>query len=1177
MKSSRSQRRNLERDLLKKKNKVLVPEKLLYQIKYVLNVKQADRIILNLKLEDQVFIEGNPFPKKYGEIRKTGYTYFTENYSKELIWYERIIKKYAAEINKFLKLEQDFENFFLKAEYNKAREILEVIEKEICVSYWSLEKKLLLAEYENGFKKNKEQLTELLSDQNDAVIEVLARYYSIRVEKNFSHLQYEEIINSYLDAYKDDNIREYLLFKLNFYSKQKYNKKSSFLYMESNASIIDRYKMLLYCSILTVSETQELRGEIESTLAVAFELSKVIEDNTLINILLSKGIEICKENLNINLNLIEIFDDYTAGNYKSAIEKTKSYLLNNPSYFELYETYIKSCIYTETEFTNIFPTGSPAEKCLTDMYNILRKTDETANSLINYYKTYNSFGFTSWAYKIYAYLNFEYSISSTDVYFFKLSHIYSNYLNPILSILLNEKKHSLHFLTYFDKNSNTIEFWKRVNEAILKNNEVNFENLKISPYRKAFYTNKVKQINLKYQEAIDIFKELQSDNSFTKENSFTFNREEINSSIINCLYHLRSYKDAMILITESNIIFPNGTNKNRNEYFLRIINTTDDEEIISDISCPILLHQYQSNTNDIWIAYDNFLNFYGLNYPHDLINIKDIFPKDKLIYFLKNVCKQEVYNSSYMFEDQDDLDNERIEVCLNLAQIDEANLKLYINEISEISRAQLIRKGIKQIDESKIYVDEKGVRNSLQKELKESFQRSLNLLNLPLDQIQKLDENTENIIVPFYGKSSETNKIEAKEDNIKIASYSRFEQFADMFIKIRDRFIASNEYGIETYLSMRIRHGTLLGEIRSVFENHQLITKKESDSNDYQDNPYWINKLYKLDEFRLEEFNKIMAEFSLEADKIPDELKNKTLQIKTEKKLSNGLFDYTYNQNALLDLFSEKLGGVENYDEFFDSTVDELWIRTEDNLSKIRHYISNSVKQRTIRLLADLQEKLEKSINKYDFPELNELIRNITSCQTAITTEFEKIANWFKRTKSRTINEFFIDLPLDASLTTIKRIYPKFSNFTPKVINEAKLKYEGEYFEKFTDLIQNLLDNIIKHSFLPSEELEVDILLTEKDNELTIKVINNISSEVDLKARNVKIEETRELIAQNYHSDLTRNEGGTGYPKIKKIIKSDLGREKFSIYLSNIGEDRTFRSEITFEINDLEKVQLEQV
>src|SRR5690606_31520186 len=117
--------------------------------------------------------------------------------------------------------------------------------------------------------------------------------------------------------------------------------------------------------------------------------------------------------------------------------------------------------------------------------------------------------------------------------------------------------------------------------------------------------------------------------------------------------------------------------------------------------------------------------------------------------------KQEVFDSSYLFENQDELDNERIDICSLLTKVDRDNFEEYMNEISEINRNILIRKGIKQIDESKIYVDVKGIQKSLEKDIRESFDRSMNLLNLSLDQVQKLDLSSENVITGYYGKSTE--------------------------------------------------------------------------------------------------------------------------------------------------------------------------------------------------------------------------------------------------------------------------------------------------------------------------------------------------------------------------------------------------------------------------------------
>ena len=201
---ARTQRRKLERTL----NKV-TDSSLLYQIKHQLNSIQSQRFVENLPPERRAVILGNALPKKYSEIGKGPKTYNDDNIEQEIIWLIKLFNQYHSEINYFLELENKFEHYFLKGEYDLAKSILNIIEENICVSLWSIEKRLLIAEFETGFKKNKDELTKVLQQDNELIIEIISKYLSIRVEKKFSFFKYEEIISSYLDYYDDYNLKNY--------------------------------------------------------------------------------------------------------------------------------------------------------------------------------------------------------------------------------------------------------------------------------------------------------------------------------------------------------------------------------------------------------------------------------------------------------------------------------------------------------------------------------------------------------------------------------------------------------------------------------------------------------------------------------------------------------------------------------------------------------------------------------------------------------------------------------------------------------------------------------------------------------------------------------------------------------------------------------------------------------
>jgi hypothetical protein len=1176
-KTGRNKRRSLERQLQKGKiDKALAPHILLYQIKYQLNKAQYSALYKTLPTEVREYIEGYPLPKVYRQLRSIGGTFVEDYLHKELEWYESDLAKYSSEINSFIKLEGHFENALLQANYDTCEKILDQIEREICVSHWSIEQRLILSEYQFGFKKNKETLSEIVREDNQQIVNIFAHYQSTRIERNLSHFNYEEIFGKFLSAHDDAKARKYLQTKLNFFKEVDQYNLGFILSFDNNASIIDRYHSFVNVAIALVSKKSSGAAIIEKLYESILSLRKSINDSRLQNILLCGGKIELEAITNSDIQFICLLDLYTKGHYEECIRHGIKFLKENPTNFDAYEIVSKSFINTQRTLENPFPVDSIAGKSLESIYHIILKDEKTDEALANGHKTFNSLGLRGWTYKFFAYFNNEHQLREADYNYFKYAFLNSQYLNPSLAIFFDDKSLGIRYLDALKekcKSELTCQFWIDILHRLSGKNVP----LRTQSFRENLYLAKVKSNLGLYEDALSEYNRIAIDKTFEQELGIFHNYEEVLVGVLICLIQLGRYNEALDLVTQNVIENHNLIHKIGFSGILDAINRCDAEEIMKNISAAIFLHQYNQGLNDIWIAYDNFLSAYNLDFPHQLENIASNFPHKKVVYFLKHVCRQEVYDSSFMFENQDDLDNERIEVCLLLTKIDPENSANYIDEISAISRNILIRKGIKQIDESKIYADVVGMRRTLEKDLRESFNRSLELMAIPIDQITKLSlQDTGKVVVPYYGKSKDSTKIEFQKENIRITSYKRYELFADMFYRIRDVFVSSAEYGIETYLSMRIRHGTLLGEIRSVFEGHHLITKKDSGSGRYEENSYWLNKLRFQNAKARADFSQRLSIFSFRIDEISEDLKNKKLQIHTEKKQTSGLFNYSYHIDSdLLELFRDRIGGIEEYDEFVDTIVDEMWGRTELNLSTIRDYILKTVTPEILKELTQLAKDADSVVDKTESHDYNEFIRTLTDCQTHVMVEFEKISLWFRRTNSKTINEFHFHLPIDASLATIKRIFPAYSLFVPEIINNSQTRFDGEYFTQFSDLIQILLHNVTKHSQLDTTALHCSILVSEVDSFLTIETINNVADSVNLEQLNQRINETKELLSQDHDHDAIKKEDRSGYLKIRKILKSGLHRNNYKITLSNIDDTRIFRSVIKFEIDNLEKKEKE--
>jgi hypothetical protein len=123
--------------------------------------------------------------------------------------------------------------------------------------------------------------------------------------------------------------------------------------------------------------------------------------------------------------------------------------------------------------------------------------------------------------------------------------------------------------------------------------------------------------------------------------------------------------------------------------------------------------------------------------------------------------------------------------------------------------------------------------------------------------------------------------------------------------------------------------------------------------------------------------------------------------------------------------------------------------------------------------------------------------------------------------------------------------------------------------------MQNLLHNILKHSHLPPAVIDVNVSASESNGELSLLITNNFSDIISLDDLNQKIKNTRQLLTEAHNNDRTRGEGGTGYLKIRKTIVTDLKEESYQINISDVNDERIFRTEIRFNILKLQKTQNE--
>jgi hypothetical protein len=177
--------------------------------------------------------------------------------------------------------------------------------------------------------------------------------------------------------------------------------------------------------------------------------------------------------------------------------------------------------------------------------------------------------------------------------------------------------------------------------------------------------------------------------------------------------------------------------------------------------------------------------------------------------------------------------------------------------------------------------DVENVRKALRVKLSGTFER----YSIFLRSQELMKEIKEIVLRKFLiskEKESETAEFSFPVENLTII-------FREILGRIWNEFLTGSEYSLDVYLSVRIRHGTLAGQIRSPLEALNLITQKEAGI--YKQNTYWLEQSARLNPDNRIALQQLLAAFSGDIDEYIRRINTEHLRIRTARD-KPGLFDF---------------------------------------------------------------------------------------------------------------------------------------------------------------------------------------------------------------------------------------------------------------------------------------------
>tara|TARA_R110000764_G_scaffold44749_1_gene100729 strand:- start:1908 stop:5324 length:3417 start_codon:yes stop_codon:yes gene_type:complete len=1063
----------------------------------------------------------NPLPKSISELRRNNITPHSGNVDTEIAWIMHSIEKNAEVINKYILLKKMFEKHILLNEYEKAENCLNKIEKEICYSNWGAQNRLLLLEEKDGTESNWLMLGKYSEQIKDPLSLFIIEQSSKKAEKKLAYSRYKASFESIISE-TTGLLNEYLCFKILYPAFTGFEKFSFFINVESVSSIIDRYNILIdvLIELIPLKRDDLIKNVIDELLPI------IKDDNRLVQIQNILGHQFMILN---NVKEITLFiSEYSLGNYEYCLNKSTKLFRTHPDVTEIYIIYVKCLIELKFDFreTKISLNIDSILQKLYDLYSLKVNFNNTIDDLFKISAKYDSFNFGKQLFPIIAKQANYLAKGKVDEFYYS---IYSKFNNPVL--INNLKQFDKEFINKIAKGfrANDNSIFTKINLYILDGNVDGLKQLNISKNRKQIYIAKALLAQNKYDELIshielEIINEDLSIVTLKTLLEILFQSYLIKDEIIKALnLYIKYFFKRKYLV--------HRLNHSELHRKLNIINSK-----VNSIDWPIFYFLSNPDSYDQYVKYDEFLEYIGVDRPTKLLENKKIENK-KLVFFLKEICNVDVMHHSLNFNGTDDIENERINILQGLILIDKINEGDYIKEITEVTKKAAIRNAIREVNKGRITLNTQQLKTKEERNIKDNFSRFEELVIFSNEHNVKSLDPTSKMLNKYFNllQDSLRNKIVNRNDPAFIA-------FKSMFIDLRDKFVLSKDYGLDGYLSTRIRHGTLLNHIRSNFESLNLVSQKSG--KDYIDNSYWDDKLpYNLIDKR-EGIQDLIKKFSLKVDEFTELIIKELIQVKTEKydQKPNAYFDFTLSDPALAYLFTQTKNEVKSYSEFLDFVFEYLEKQVEVRLKSIRESFDTVIKQKYTSLINDFDAEIRELLEGESFVDLT---NSIVKCQTNIQTELNNIGEWFNISNPSSESILDVETIIHTAIEITNTIYPN-QNINPEIQVDTRVTFRIGT----TNLIyifRIMLDNIIKHSGLPKTKRNISIYSDIKNNKsLVIEISNDFNPEkLDIITSNLNQTKISWSAKEN-HFTKSNIEGGSGFDKIRRILAVDMKMDTYN-------------------------------
>jgi hypothetical protein len=574
----------------------------------------------------------------------------------------------------------------------------------------------------------------------------------------------------------------------------------------------------------------------------------------------------------------------------------------------------------------------------------------------------------------------------------------------------------------------------------------------------------------------------------------------------------------------------------------------------ASISLPIALELHQRTTGDrehqstLRTSYDEFLKSQGVDRPSNL-NPANV-DVGKLRQFWERVCVPEIMDVSFRtFSNSRELTDERIRVCALLSDLAPEETERYQEEIRELTKAQKLQDALRDVDRSRVHVNTDGIRRVAVRDIGESFSRYKELLG----QGRRFAEPgyLENILKQF-----EEGGVEAAAPLLVNPNGEGDELLVEMVDTVEREYLSNSDHGLDAYLSMRVRHGSLAGHIRGPLQSAELVTARKADGASYAENPRWKAEFSTLTAKEQETVQGILAAFSAQIDRLLDDLIKNKLQIWGPMR-PEGAFALRTTP-LFLHYVRSTIAPEMAAEDFVDVVVVTIELRLSRVLAEVQQLVSVDLKMAVGEAVETLRADLEGVLPLNLFTRINGVIAH---CMTEVQAAVDRVSEWFSAPREAMGEAIATaDWLVELAVAATKSANVGFAPVITKRLN-TKIHFTKGAVSEFLDMLFIILGNVAQHSGLganPEVSIEIATDPSRGADACVIRVESAVAEGAINAESTARLDRIRQIIAAGNYRQQVNREGGTGLLKLQRMIALN---ERRSLEFG-FGAGNTFFTEI---------------